>query len=110
MSEKGIRAWIAAAAAAAGVIGANWWNVSNRIDSMGRDLRETIERRHDEAARERRGDFADLKDSLAAVGRRVDESNGRIDSLAEDFRTLAGDVGYIKGVLDADRQDAGPGD
>lgn len=101
MSEKGIRAWIAAGAAAAGVIGANWWNVSNRIDAMGRDLRETIERRHDEAARERRDDVADLKDAVAAVGRRVDESNSRINGLAEDVGSLAGEVGYIRGTLDA---------
>ena len=81
MNEKGIRAWVTAAAA---VIGANWWNVSNRIDDRARDILETVERRH--------------------------ESGRLIDALAEDAQTLIGDVGYIKGVLDADRQKSGPAD
>ena len=103
MSQKGIRAWIAAGAVAAGVIGTNWWNVSNRIDDRARDILEAVERRQDESNRERRDDFADVKDGLTALGRRV-------DTLAEGVQTLIGDVGYIKGILDVTREETGPAD
>ena len=59
--------------------------MSNRIDDRARDILETVERRHDESGR-------------------------RIDALAEDVQTFIGDVGYIKGVLDADRPKPGPAD
>ena len=59
--------------------------MSSRIDDRARDILETVEHRHDESGR-------------------------RIDTLAEDVQTLIGDFGYIKGVLDADRQEPGPAD